>query len=215
MASAYRCRFLVGGERTRSVYEQVFRADASDEENNRFLAAQLLLAGAREPSAMKSLVFERVGLGPDSRASTVKPPAVPDRPLPPAEPFVHPRERREGILPPAQQRSEVFEPPVEPPAPAPAQDRSPCLAGSLLEQLRPEAGSGPSFETPAGFEPVPILADASPGVVPVTVEAVAAAEPPAGNELPDTDTLLQRLATEVQEARKRQRPAAPPIPIPE
>ncbi|MBI4872683.1 MAG: hypothetical protein HY814_14080 [Candidatus Riflebacteria bacterium] len=193
IASAYRCRFKVDGERTRAVYEQVFRADAADDENNRFLAAQLLLAGSREGSAMRQLVFERVGLGPSGSAPLHPAQASPERPLPPAEPFVPP-DVAAGPVPAAGPSSEVYEPEVRPPAPESPFELAAKPAQEGLVSL--EAAADSALPPPISVES---LSTEPPGPAPVE------AAPP----MTDTEVLLERLAAEVQEARKRrERPVA-------
>ena len=209
MASAYRCRFLVDGERTRAVYEQVFRADAGDEENSRFLAAQLLLTGSRETTAMKALVFDRVGLGPNASKAASPAPPLPTRPLPPAEPFVHPADRLDGKPVAGEPRSEIFEAlaAAKNDSPTPPADSPAAPLSRLMDVLAVEAAAGPEVVTSELFEQAPAAqVEPSPDTAqpeqpgPAPVEAATAEAPP---ELTtDTDVLLARLAAEIQSSRR-------------
>jgi hypothetical protein len=217
MASAYRCRFLVDGERTRAVYEQVFRADAADDENSRFLAAQLLLAGNRETTAMKSLVFERVGLGPSGPQAVSATPALPARPLPPAEPFLHPADRHDGSPVSGQPRSEIFEPlaTLQGDSAQPVTVASQQPLPRLLDVLAVEA-HGQEVTTSEVFEESPPELAALPAAgqdEPANCTEAADAEPSVEAEpqqagepelTTDTDVLLARLAAEIQNRGKPQ-----------
>ncbi|MBI4865746.1 MAG: hypothetical protein HY816_02230 [Candidatus Wallbacteria bacterium] len=205
MASGYRCRFRLDGERTRNAYEQVFRADASDEENNRFLAAQYILGRTRDSASMRSLVFERVGLGQGSRGPGGSfGPQPPARPLPPAEPFVHPADRRETAPPSGELRSEIYAPADAPPAePDPAEPVEPVELStpeSLAVEAEPAADSSPPAPEPAGDDSRPAEPALPFGFGPVTARPPAPAAP--DTDSVDTDALLRRLAAEVSEARK-------------
>ncbi|MBI3890252.1 MAG: hypothetical protein HY303_01830 [Candidatus Wallbacteria bacterium] len=223
MASAYRCRFRLDGERTRAVYEQVFRADAGDDENNRFLAAQYILAGPRESTAMRGLVLDRVGLGSPAPGTASRRPGEPEadsrapRCLPAAVAFLHPADRPAssetygdprpdaGAPPPSAAGTDVAQPsePKEPPEPStPIIDVAPPPA----EPADTAGAAAPAFAaSPAETSAEP--AAPSPSPFPFSFSELARRpEPPpppaADPDQLDTESLLKRLAAEVSEARK-------------
>ncbi len=174
MASAYRCRFRLDPEETRAVYEQIFRADASDDENNRFLAAQYLLQGNQGGGSLRQLVLEKIGLAGDSDPRSPKPgrSEPPNREMFPGEAFIHPHDRQaEGTeqspseTDPGADEGESLTKPVEasPPEPeeAEVQQAAPSEEGDETEPTE----SGPTLEST------------------------------------DTDQLLEQLTAEVQQGR--------------